>query len=106
MLKLSCLSLALLMVSVSALAEGPVVVSQKGKVFTPGEITIPVGATVRIMNDDRVLHHVYIESPEFNFDSGEQPPGRSVDIKFAKDGTFAVRCDIHPKMLMKVHVRK
>ena len=68
MLKLSCLSLALLMVSVSALAEGPVVVSQKGKVFTPGEITIPVGATVRIMNDDRVLHHVYIESPEFNFD--------------------------------------
>lgn len=106
MLKLACFSLALLMVSISVLANVPIVVSQKGKVFSPGEITVSVGTTVRIMNDDRVLHHVYVESPEFEFDSGEQPPGRSVEIKFARDGTFAVRCDIHPKMLMKVHVQK
>ena len=106
MFKLSCFSLALLIVSVSVLANVPIVVSQKGKVFSPAEIKVPVGTTVRINNDDRVLHHVYIESPVFEFDSGEQPPGRSVEINFAKDGTFAVRCDIHPKMLMKVHVQK
>ena len=106
MVKLSIFSLALLLVSISVLANVPIVVSQKGKVFTPGEITVPVGTSVRINNDDRVLHHVYIESPVFEFDSGEQPPGRSVEIKFARDGTFAVRCDIHPKMLMTVHVKR
>ena len=106
MLKLSLISLALLVVSVAVLASEPIVISQKGKVFAPGEITVPVGSVVHINNDDRVLHHVYIESPAFNFDSGEQQPGKSVDIKFSKDGTFSVRCDIHPKMLLTVHVRK
>jgi plastocyanin len=106
MLKLLSFSLALLMVSIGVSANVPIVVSQKGKVFTPAEIKIPVGTTIRIDNDDRVLHHVYIESPIFEFDSGEQPPGRSVEIRFAKDGTFAVRCDIHPKMLMKVFVQR
>jgi len=106
MLKLSCVSLASLIVSVSVPASEPIVISQKGKVFSPGEISIRVGTVVRIDNDDRVLHHVYIESPAFEFDSGEQPPGKNVEIKFGKDGTFEVRCDIHPKMLMKVHVKK
>ena len=94
----------LLLIGGAAFAESPVVISQKGKVFSPGEITISRGTAVEIKNDDRVLHHIYIEQPQFNYDSGEQPPGRNVTIKFAKDGTFEVRCDIHPKMLLKVHV--
>jgi len=88
----------------AAYAAVPPVISQKGKVFSPGRVTIAVGTTLRIVNDDRVLHHVYIESPDFNYDSGEQPPGKTAAITFAKDGTFAVRCEIHPKMLLEVTV--
>lgn len=96
---------ALATVAVAAFAAAPLVISQKGKVFSPGLITVPVGTTVRILNDDRVLHHVYVESPKLNYDSGEQQPGETVEITFAADGTFAVRCDIHPKMLLTVVVR-
>lgn len=88
-----------------ARAESPLIISQKGKIFSPAEITVAPGTAVEIKNDDRVLHHIYIEQPDFNFDSGEQPPGKIVTIVFAKDGTFAVRCDIHPKMLLTVHVK-
>lgn len=96
---------ALATLAVAAFAAGPIVISQKGKVFAPGRIAVQAGTTVRILNDDRVLHHVYIESPDFNYDSGEQQPGETVEITFAEDGTFAVRCDIHPKMLLTVVVR-
>ena len=93
-----------------ALATGAAVgqdhktISQRGRVFLPGEISVKLGEAVTIRNDDSVLHHVYIESPEFNFDSGEQPPGKPVAIKFTKRGTFEARCEIHPKMLLKVNV--
>lgn len=80
-------------------------ISQKGRIFSPAEVTIPVGASIRVDNDDDVLHHVYVESPTFNFDSGEQPPGRQVAIRFTARGTFDVQCEIHPKMLLRVQVR-
>lgn len=87
------------------LAAEPVVITQKGKTFHPSETTIETGGTVVIENDDRVLHHVYIDSPEFKFDSGEQPPSRRVSIKFDRAGVFEVRCDIHPKMRLRVMVK-
>jgi plastocyanin len=80
------------------------VISQRGRVFEPREISVPVGAVVRVDNDDDVLHHVYVESPNFNFDSGEQPPGRQVAIRFTARGTFDVQCEIHPKMRLRVRV--
>ena len=88
-----------------ALAAEQIVISQKGKTFSPGKISIRAGDTVLFDNDDRVLHHVYIESPEFNFDSGEQPPGRRVPVTFTRQGLFDVRCDIHPKMRLRVEVK-
>jgi plastocyanin len=81
------------------------VISQKGKVFSPGEITVPVGTVLKIANDDEVLHHVYIESANLNFDSGEQNPGRTVEIKFDHPGTYTAKCAIHPKMQLTVVVR-
>ena len=87
------------------LAAEPVVISQKGKTFHPSQITIGIGDVIVIKNDDRVLHHVYIESPDFQFDSGEQPPSRQVSITFDRAGSFDVRCDIHPKMRLRVEVR-
>jgi plastocyanin len=81
-------------------------VSQKGREFNPAELRIKRGDVIEIVNDDAdLLHHAYVESDEFNFDSGDQQPGSKVDIKFTVPGDFMVLCGIHPKMKMSVHVQ-
>jgi plastocyanin len=84
----------------------PQMISQKGREFHPGEITIKRGDTVQIVNDDAdLIHHAYIDSPKFAFDSGDQEPGSKTDIKFPLAGDFDVLCAIHPKMRLVVHVQ-
>jgi plastocyanin len=81
-------------------------ISQKGREFRPGAITINRGETIRIVNDDGdLLHHAYVDSAKFSFDSGDQKPGSVTPITFAVAGDFDVLCAIHPKMLLKVHVQ-
>src|SRR5579875_1300785 len=80
--------------------------SQKGQQFNPGDLSIHVGDTINIVNDDGdILHHAYIESSTFTFDSGDQEPGSTVAITFPVAGSFNVLCGIHPKMRMHVEVR-
>ena len=81
-------------------------ISQKGREFHPGEITIKRGDTIKIVNDDAdLLHHAYIDSPTFSFDSGDQTPGTITPVTFTVAGNFNVLCAIHPKMLLLVHVQ-
>jgi plastocyanin len=81
-------------------------ISQKGREFHPGEISIKRGDTIEIVNDDAdLLHHAYVDSPKFSFDSGDQQPGSKTDITFPVAGDFNVLCAIHPKMLLVVHVQ-
>lgn len=81
-------------------------ISQKGRQFHPGEITIKRGDTIKIVNDDAdLLHHAYVDSPKFSFDSGDQKPGSVTPITFTVAGEFDVLCAIHPKMLLVVHVK-
>jgi plastocyanin len=81
-------------------------ISQKGREFHPGEIAIKRGETVQIVNDDGdLLHHAYIDSAKFSFDSGDQEPGSKTDITFPVAGDFEVLCAIHPKMRLVVHVQ-
>jgi plastocyanin len=81
-------------------------ISQKGREFHPGEITIKRGEAIQIVNDDGdLLHHAYIDSPKFSFDSGDQKPGSVTPITFAAAGDFDVLCAIHPKMKLTVHVK-
>jgi plastocyanin len=81
-------------------------VSQKGREFHPGELAIKRGETVQIVNDDGdLLHHAYIDSAKFSFDSGDQEPGSKTDITFPVAGDFDVLCAIHPKMKLTVHVQ-
>jgi plastocyanin len=81
-------------------------VSQKGRQFRPGEVTIKRGETLQIVNDDGDLrHHAYIDSDKFSFDSGDQEPGSKTDITFPVAGDFDVLCAIHPKMKLVVHVK-
>jgi len=81
-------------------------ISQKGREFHPGQIIIKRGETLQIVNDDAdLLHHVYIDSPKFSFDSGDQQPGSRTDVAFPAAGDFEALCAIHPKMRLMVHVQ-
>lgn len=86
--------------------KAPAMVSQRGRAFNPNFLSIKKGDTVRIVNDDGdLLHHAYVESDTFNFDSGDQLPGSKTDIIFGVPGTFNVLCGIHPKMKLVVIVK-
>jgi plastocyanin len=80
-------------------------VSQRGRDFQPNQISIKRGDTLRIVNDDAdLLHHAYVNSDKFKFDSNDIEPGGKVDVKFPVSGDFNVLCGIHPKMKLTVHV--
>ena len=85
-------------------AAGPTV-SQKERTFFPHVLEIARGNTVHELNDDgELIHHAYVATEAFSFDSGEQDPGSITDIRFTAAGTFTVRCRIHPKMSLIVTV--
>ena len=88
----------------AAAAEG-LIVSQKRRAFNPTEVTLDQGRTLTIVNDDTFVHHAFIKSDEFSFDSGEQKLGARVPIRLTEAGTFEVRCAIHPKMRLSVIVK-
>lgn len=105
------ISVALIGVSLTGLgvlgsvAAPQYTVSQKGREFHPGVLTIKRGETIVIVNDDGDLrHHAYIDSAKFAFDSGDQEPGSRTPITIPVAGDFDVLCAIHPKMKLTVHV--
>jgi plastocyanin len=91
-------------VGTAAYASGGDLVSQRGKVFGPAKIATKVGEPLRIVNDDDVVHHIFVNSDALVFDSGRQPQGEMVEIRFRRSGTYEVRCAIHPKMKLVVSV--
>ncbi len=98
-------ALAVLCATTAALSSAPVKISQKNQEFRPGEIAIVKGDSIEIVNDDGdILHHAYVESDTFNFDSGDQQPGSHTLVMFPIGGTFDVLCGIHPRMKLVVHV--
>jgi len=80
-------------------------VVQSGRKFTPNDVTISAGDSVEFSNQDEFIHQIYVDSDKINYDSAEQPPGQVITIKFPTAGDFPVRCHIHPKMLLTVHVK-
>ena len=81
-------------------------ISQKGREFHPGDVSIKRGESIQIVNDDAdLLHHAYVDSDKFSFDSGDQKPGSVTPITFPVAGDFDVLCAIHPKMRLVVHVQ-
>ena len=88
-----------------ALADGNTTVTQSGRAFHPDDVTIAAGSTLDVSNQDEFIHQIYVDFPGFNYDSEEQEPGQTFHIKFPAAGTFPVRCHIHPKMLLTVHVK-
>ncbi len=91
----------------TGLAALPLItISQKGRQFKPPEVSIKRGEAIDVVNDDAdLLHHAYVDSDTFRFDSGDQKPGSKTSITFPVTGTFEVLCAIHPKMKLIVHVQ-
>lgn len=96
---------ALLASVLGAWAADVAMVTQANRKFTPSQVEVARGGTVRFVNDDgQLLHHIYSTSPTFDFDSGEQAPGKVIEERFNVPGTFTVLCGIHPKMRLVVTV--
>jgi len=98
-------SLALVTAATIALAAEAIVVSQRNRMFSPARLEVERGTAIQITNDDRVTHHIYVDSPAMTFDSGEQPVGTVVKLQFDQPGTFDVLCAIHPTMRLQVTVK-
>jgi len=101
----SCALALLVSGSVVGYADDSLTIVQNGRAFHPADITINHGESLSFSNQDDFIHQIYVDSPGFNYDSEEQPPGETLSIPFPAAGTFPVRCHIHPKMLLTVHVK-
>ena len=71
---------------------------QKGCVFAPRVVVVPVGGTVDFLNSDRLLHNLHSlsrDNPSFN---RTQPRGRNIPVTFTKPEIVAITCDLHSWM--------
>jgi plastocyanin len=87
-----------------ASADGSRTIVQMSRAFHPSEITVSHGESLTFSNHDDFIHQIYVKSDSMTFDSNEQPPGQNVSLSFPSAGTFEVRCHIHPRMSLIVHV--
>jgi len=81
-------------------------ISQRGRRFDPGRVTVPVGTLLEVVNDEEATaHNVRIDDPRLHFNSGIQDPGETVAIAFPEPGRYVAFCGIHPRMRLEVEVR-
>lgn len=80
------------------------VVSQKKRKYSPKDLTIKTGDTIKVVNDDIFLHHAFVDSENFEFDSGSMEEGDETRITFTDAGEYQIKCAIHPRMNLNVTV--
>ena len=71
---------------------------QKGCVFAPRVVVVPVGGTVDFLNSDRLLHNLHSQSKDNAPFSRTQSLGRTIPITFTKPEIVAITCDLHSWM--------
>ena len=71
--------------------------------FGPDTLTVPVNSTVTWVNKDDVPHT--IASSDRVFKSKALDTDDKYSYTFAKVGTYAYYCSIHPKMVGKIVVQ-
>ena len=67
-----------------------------GMAFVPAELTVAVGQTVLVVNEDTVRHTFTADGGAFDVD--DLAPGRSVAVTFPSAGSYPYHCAIHPSM--------
>jgi plastocyanin len=96
---------AVLLLSVAALgaaAPAPNLVTIGNFTFTPQVLTVRQGATVTWVNGDDIPHTVVATDQTFR--SKPLDSDGRFSFTFAKPGTYAYFCSIHPRMTGKIVV--
>src|SRR6202051_2052830 len=79
-----------------------VVEDQKGLMFQPHILVVPVGSTVEFLNSDNVQHNVFWPSISGNkklgHNMGTWPKGEKKPFKFDQPGVVSLLCNVHPEM--------
>ena len=71
---------------------------QQDIAFAPHVLIVPVGATVRFPNRDKVRHHVYSFSRPAKFEIKLFGKDETRSYKFTTEGAVALGCNIHDSM--------
>lgn len=86
----------------------PFTVDQKGLLFIPHVLAVPVGSTVEFLNSDPVQHNVFWPSIGGNKKLGKNlgtwPKGEKRSFKFDNPGVVSLLCNVHPEMAAYVVV--
>ncbi len=95
---------AAVLVGIACAAEASVATpAQAGQQFSKKALTAKSGEIVRYRNGDDAIRTINaIDAVDVARDMGLQKPGEHIEVLFDKNGTFVVRCGIHPKMKMVV----
>lgn len=74
------------------------VIEQRGKVFAPHVMAVPVGSTISFPNYDSIYHNVFSLSKTRAFDLGMYKNGEAREIKVDKPGIVRLGCNLHAAM--------
>jgi plastocyanin len=85
-------------------APGPFRIETRDKEFLPAVLPVPVGATVRFPNSDKVQHNVFSVSRGNAFDLGLYGKDVAKEVTFREPGIVRIYCNVHPKMATVVVV--
>ncbi|HJX85264.1 MAG TPA: carboxypeptidase regulatory-like domain-containing protein [Candidatus Angelobacter sp.] len=75
----------------------PFVMDQKGMLFVPHVLVVPVGSTVDFLNSDSVQHNVFWKG-KTGHNLGTWPKGEKRSFKFDSPGVVSLFCNVHPEM--------
>jgi len=98
LLKLRRASVLLALVSFAALAEQTVEVSIEKYLFTPQEVSIRVGDTVKWVNREKRTSHSVVFPQEGGRESERMFPDESWQRQFMQPGRYPYHCGPHPEM--------
>ena len=84
-------------------AEEATVVTIDNFTFTPPELTVAVGTTVKWVNHDDIPHTVVDKNKAFRSKALDTEDAYS--FTFASAGTFDYFCGLHPHMVGKIVVK-
>jgi plastocyanin len=82
-----------------------VTLDQKQCEFTPHVLALPAGATLDIVNGDKVFHNVHARESERNaFNYAMPVPNHVIPKPLKQPGLLRITCDVHPWMRAWVDV--
>ena len=88
----------LALVSFSVLAEQTVEISIEKYTFTPQEVSIRVGDSVKWVNHEKRTSHSVVFPQEGGRESERLFPDESWQRRFAEPGRYPYHCGPHPEM--------